>query len=172
MHTQVHIRLVAAQPSTLGQTMSRTLSEPEKKSVAARQGWHCSACACVLPSAYQVDHTTPLCDGGRDHVDNATAMCPNCHAQKTQREAAGRARAARAATTADASAAYADRVDWDRPGNKVQCSVCWRERPVGAPHPVCVGLEDPRGLREGILLARFAYQPRPQVSANLFFPTG
>jgi hypothetical protein len=142
----------------------RNLSEPEKKRVAARQQWRCSACEELLSSAYQVDHTIPLCDGGRDHICNATAMCANCHALKTQSEAAARACAARAAQAAvnhgARAAAYDDRVDWYITQELVRCDACRRTRPAGTPHTMCVALEDPNGSRAAVLLARFAYTRR------------
>ena len=137
--------------------MSRTLSEPEKKIVAARQGWRCSACECVLPSAYQIDHTIALGDGGVDAISNATAMCANCHAQKTQREAASRAIAKR---SADVDAAYDDRIDWDLPNNMVRCDACRKIRKSNTPHMVCFTLEDPDGCREKILLNQFTFRRR------------
>ena len=66
--------------------MQRRVSEPEKKVVAARQSWQCSGCSKLLEATYQVDHTVALCNGGRDHVNNMSAMCVRCHAHKTQRE--------------------------------------------------------------------------------------
>ena len=60
--------------------------------MAARQGWRCSSCAELLSSAFQVDHTVPLWDGGADALDNATGMCSNCHSLKTQSEGIERAR--------------------------------------------------------------------------------
>ena len=64
----------------------RHFTESVKKQIASRQRWRCSACDSLLDSTYQVDHTLALCDGGEDSSNNATAMCPNCHARKTQCE--------------------------------------------------------------------------------------
>jgi hypothetical protein len=148
---------------------TRTLSEPEKKCVAARQQWRCSKCGEMLSAAYQVDHTIPLCDGGLDDTCNATAMCANCHALKTQREAAARAKASRSAQNeADRGAltlAYADRVDWYLTQALVRCDVCRSTRQAGTPHAMCVALEDPVGARTAVLLQRFAYAPRCRSAA-------
>ena len=65
----------------------------------------CSSCKSILGSAFQVDHTTPLWKGGEDDISNATAMCPSCHAQKTQREEIEQADAARERRVREAEAA-------------------------------------------------------------------
>ena len=70
----------------------RSFTEAQKKIIAARQRWACSACGETLSAAYQVDHTVPLWAGGADDADNATALCANCHAVKTQSEAVERAK--------------------------------------------------------------------------------
>jgi 5-methylcytosine-specific restriction endonuclease McrA len=43
-------------------------------------------CKELLPSTFQVDHHMPLAVGGSNEVHNLTAMCPACHADKTQEE--------------------------------------------------------------------------------------
>jgi 5-methylcytosine-specific restriction enzyme A len=46
--------------------------------------------------ATEVDHVTPLADGGRDIDSNKQALCEPCHTNKTQAEAAqARARRSR-----------------------------------------------------------------------------
>jgi hypothetical protein len=67
-------------------TKTRSVSEARKKAVAASQGWKCSACNNVLSATYEVDHIIELQDGGSNEVDNLTAMCRNCHGDKTLRE--------------------------------------------------------------------------------------
>ena len=64
----------------------RLVSEATKKQVAASQAWRCSACTLLLPAAFQVDHVMPLAVGGSNDMSNLSAMCPNCHAAKTQAE--------------------------------------------------------------------------------------
>lgn len=44
-------------------------------------------CACGH-LATQVDHVTPLAEGGSDDMDNRRAICTDCHKTKTQQEAA------------------------------------------------------------------------------------
>ena len=66
--------------------MKRSFTESHKRIVASRQKWTCGGCGHILSSAFQVDHTVPLWRVGADDVENAQALCPNCHAVKTQRE--------------------------------------------------------------------------------------
>ena len=71
--------------------IKRRFTQAQKKQVAARQKWTCLDCAKILPSSYQVDHIVPLWQGGEDNLENAQALCPDCHAEKTQHEAIERA---------------------------------------------------------------------------------
>ena len=65
----------------------RTWGVSEQKIVAAAQQWRCASCDLLLPAAYELDHVVPLWKGGKDcHETNAAALCPNCHAEKTQKE--------------------------------------------------------------------------------------
>lgn len=139
----------------------RALSEPEKKIVAARQKWRCSVCSIVLPSTYQVDHTVPLCDGGPDTVDNCTAMCPNCHAQKTQKEAVQRS-AATVAKATNTQTLYDNRTDFFN-GGIATCELCGQKRPMGTPHERCVAI-DRRGESPFQALERFKFVPRGRKS--------
>lgn len=153
--------------------MQRSLSEPEKKIVAARQGWRCSACNNLLPSAYQVDHTIALWAGGEDHISNCTAMCGNCHNEKTQLETIERYKKASAAAPT-----YEDRVDIFVAKNRVKCSLCHRERDASHGHDVCLSIESPH-LQSSALqnrLSQYAFVPRhlkagrSQIRAPLLSP--
>ena len=64
----------------------RRVSESIKKRVAASQAWRCSFCQLPLPASYQIDHTIALRFGGSNDETNLQAMCPLCHAHKTQTE--------------------------------------------------------------------------------------
>jgi hypothetical protein len=65
----------------------RSWGVAEQKIVAASQKWCCAHCACSLPASFEVDHRVPLWAGGADcWKTNAQALCPTCHASKTQRE--------------------------------------------------------------------------------------
>ena len=72
----------------------RTLTQAQKKRVAAAHAWRCAACDVLLPATFEVDHVVPLWQGGADAVDNCQPLCPNCHAEKTQTEGIIRARGA------------------------------------------------------------------------------
>lgn len=137
--------------------MQRSLSEPEKKIVAARQGWRCSACNNLLPSAYQVDHTIALWAGGKDAISNCTAMCGNCHNEKTQLETIERYKKASAAAPS-----YEDRVDIFVAKNRVKCSLCHRERDASHGHDVCLSIETPHSHTSALQnrLSQYAFMPR------------
>ncbi|XP_049850434.1 uncharacterized protein LOC126322603 [Schistocerca gregaria] len=62
----------------------RTLSPMSKKYVASLQTWKCAHCQEPLPSRFEVDHLIPWSEGGTDDLDNLQALCPNCHAHKTE----------------------------------------------------------------------------------------
>ena len=70
----------------------RCFTEAVKKQIAARQRWQCNLCFELLSAAFEVDHTVPLWNGGEDKPENASALCANCHAEKTQNEAIERNR--------------------------------------------------------------------------------
>lgn len=118
--------------------MRRTISDPEKKVVAARQGWRCSACCALLPAAFQVDHTISLAAGGEDSIRNCTAMCPNCHAEKTQLEAIARHHKAVALRPT-----YEERADIFLTPTLIKCSLCSRTRHVSLDHNICTAIETP-----------------------------
>lgn len=125
--------------------MRRRVSEPEKKVVAARQGWRCSHCHQILQATYQVDHTVALMNGGEDSIHNLTAMCVSCHATKTQWEHIERARQ---------TPSNVDREDRAVGGSTIRCSVCFQRRPASLPWEShhCPG-------RSKIDLSCFAYTP-------------
>jgi len=135
-------------------------SADEKRVVGARQGWRCSACSCILPSAYEVDHTVPLHAGGADALRNCTAMCANCHAAKSQRERIA-ALGPKPVARGTKAAAYHARED-SFSGGVATCALCKQTRPDACEVHVCTAIEAPgaraRELRES--LARFAYTPR------------
>ena len=138
--------------------LQRRITEPEKKIVAAKQGWKCSSCGDLLPAAFQVDHTVPLCDGGADDIEtNCTAMCPNCHCAKTQKEGIERRKKAQQNVPA-----YEDRLDIFVSKTLVKCSLCGRVRDASVGHDVCLAIESPNlhayALRER--LAHYAFVPR------------
>ena len=64
----------------------RSVSESKKKFVASRQNWHCDSCKNQLNHTFEIDHKIRLEYGGSNHVDNLTALCRNCHGEKTAME--------------------------------------------------------------------------------------
>lgn len=123
--------------------------------IAAAQGWRCGACRELLSSAFEIDHIVALADGGPDDAFNASALCPNCHALKTQREHIARV-ARRRATTAGAYAAREDA----HSGGVATCQRCRQTRPSGTPHPVCWAIEpSPAAARIKAVLAQYAFSP-------------
>lgn len=62
------------------------------KLVGSRQDWKCAECEATLRSTAQVDHIHPLHAGGSNHPSNLQVLCVECHARKTQEEAAMRLR--------------------------------------------------------------------------------
>lgn len=141
--------------------MRRTISDPEKKIVAARQGWKCSVCKKLLPAAFQVDHTISLAVGGEDSISNCTAMCPNCHAEKTQLEAIARHRKA-----VKLLPTYEERTDIFLTPTLVKCSLCSRTRHVSLDHNVCIAIEAPdlHAIALKNRLSQFTFVRRSGVS--------
>ena len=64
----------------------RKLTEREKKFVSSTQDWKCGYCKKSLPPSYQVDHIVPFSICHNDDIINLMALCPTCHANKTQTE--------------------------------------------------------------------------------------
>lgn len=114
----------------------------------------------MLPAAYQVDHTVPLCDGGADDISNCSAMCPNCHATKTQLEGIERRKA-----SISVAALYADREDvFINAGRQVKCQMCKRVRNANVEHAYCTSVETRGADTLRFALARFAFKPRAGVN--------
>lgn len=68
----------------LGLSMRRKLTSADKKYVAAKQKWKCAMCHETLPPRFEVDHIVQWSKGGSDELHNLQALCPNCHANKTE----------------------------------------------------------------------------------------
>ena len=63
--------------------------------IRARQLRHHPLCAVcmeqgLVTQATEVDHITPLDQGGTDHEDNLQSLCTPCHVVKTQHEQGNR----------------------------------------------------------------------------------
>jgi hypothetical protein len=74
-------------PSTNStQKQKRHVTGLQKKIVASEQGWKCKQCNTMLDYSYEVDHITPLYQGGSNDTTNLQALCRNCHGRKTLRD--------------------------------------------------------------------------------------
>lgn len=122
--------------------------------IAAAQNWSCSSCKTPLPAAFEIDHTVPLCNGGDDSKENATAMCANCHATKTRRE-----HDARISATVSKQKLYDAREDTHRNG-VATCTLCRRTRPSKTPHPVCWAIEGRPSIGLASSLAKYKFEVR------------
>jgi hypothetical protein len=60
------------------------VNQVTRNKIAASQKWCCSLCEVILPGVFNIDHTIPLRYGGGDIRENVTALCIQCHAEKTQ----------------------------------------------------------------------------------------
>lgn len=67
-------------------TRRTRLSNYQRNCIAHKQLWQCSKCSILLPPTFQIDHITPISEGGNNMHVNLQAMCPNCHALKTADE--------------------------------------------------------------------------------------
>ena len=66
-------------------TQRREWDPEERKEALERQGHKCRNCQDQLKK-YELDHIVPLCLGGTNDTANIQALCPECHAEKTQLE--------------------------------------------------------------------------------------
>ena len=57
-----------------------------KTQIAASQKWCCRICTTLFTGIFHMDHTIPLSFGGEDNLENVTALCVQCHAEKSQNE--------------------------------------------------------------------------------------
>eukprot|EP01124_Arcella_intermedia_P013318 TRINITY_DN19734_c0_g1_i1.p1 TRINITY_DN19734_c0_g1~~TRINITY_DN19734_c0_g1_i1.p1 ORF type:complete len:717 (+),score=218.47 TRINITY_DN19734_c0_g1_i1:61-2211(+) len=73
-------------PPNPNEARKRTLTAADKKYVAALQKWLCAWCGQILPSRFEVDHIIQHATGGTDCAENLQALCPNCHADKTEKD--------------------------------------------------------------------------------------
>ena len=56
------------------------------KILGSHQKWRCGSCDTLLDNVAEVDHKTPLSQGGTNDIDNLEILCVLCHALKTQKE--------------------------------------------------------------------------------------
>ena len=107
-----------------------------------------------------MDHTVPLHVGGSDTLSNATAMCPNCHAHKSQLE-----RVARLSGVESRETLHDQREDTVVRVAGMEhyvCTLCKQRRPVTCARHVCIEIEAPGAQRRALRssLARFEFVAR------------
>ena len=68
--------------------VQRSVTPYLKKIVAASGGWKCACCGLPLDASYEVDHITPLSEGGTNEKSNLQALRSECHKLKTSFERA------------------------------------------------------------------------------------
>ena len=75
----------------------RQISRSEKNEVLARQHNRCNICKKGLdPRAIHFDHIKEYSKGGKTDISNIQALCPTCHAKKTNRDRVNEIRQKRA----------------------------------------------------------------------------
>jgi len=65
----------------------KRLTPAQKMRLCYEQEYKCFTCKILIPPTAQVDHHIPLHLGGKNEWENLVALCPDCHAHKTQLEA-------------------------------------------------------------------------------------
>lgn len=68
----------------------RRITTRQRLLVASQQQWKCNKCLYTLTHVFQIDHITPISEGGGNEEKNLQALCPNCHAIKTSFESSRR----------------------------------------------------------------------------------
>ncbi len=61
----------------------RRYTPRERMKVAFEQNYLCAKCGKLLPPDWQLDHVTPLSQGGGNERANVQALCVACHTDKT-----------------------------------------------------------------------------------------
>jgi hypothetical protein len=62
------------------------VNQVTRNKIASSQKWCCRLCDIILPGVFHIDHTIPLRYGGGDIRENVSALCIQCHAEKTQND--------------------------------------------------------------------------------------
>ena len=73
---------------TTTRSKRRGLAKAEKTKILKRQKYKCANCKRDISKLAVVhyDHKTPIALGGSNTLRNFQALCPNCHAEKTQQD--------------------------------------------------------------------------------------
>jgi hypothetical protein len=64
----------------------KRVGERLRKVVAAEQLWRCQECQMLLNADFEVDHLTPVFEGGTNDQSNLRALCRNCHGKKSTKD--------------------------------------------------------------------------------------
>jgi hypothetical protein len=59
------------------------IRQSQRLQIASSQKYTCLQCNQTLGSIFNIDHKIALCLDGPDNLSNLCALCPNCHAEKT-----------------------------------------------------------------------------------------
>lgn len=68
------------------ESSSRGITDSVKRHILFHQDYKCAHCKTTLPPTHQFDHIIPYSISKNNSIINIQALCPNCHAVKTQRE--------------------------------------------------------------------------------------
>ena len=71
--------------TALAVTRRKLFNDEDRNAVKLRQDGKCAKCQDPIVR-FEVDHITPLCQGGSNEPSNLQALCKPCHADKTQTE--------------------------------------------------------------------------------------
>ncbi|NDD64945.1 MAG: HNH endonuclease, partial [Acidobacteria bacterium] len=71
--------------TALAITRRKLFNDEDRNAVKLRQDGKCAKCQDPIVK-FEVDHITPLCQGGSNEPSNLQALCKPCHADKTQTE--------------------------------------------------------------------------------------
>jgi hypothetical protein len=65
-----------------------SFTQMERNAIASTQNYKCNICEIELNDQreFDVDHITPIANGGKNTIDNLQAICKNCHKEKTKNE--------------------------------------------------------------------------------------
>lgn len=64
----------------------RRISKQYKLDIMYSQKYQCNICKDLLHPSCEIDHIKPLCNGGKDILENLQALCGNCHNIKSYKE--------------------------------------------------------------------------------------
>ena len=64
----------------------KRLTQLRKKMIAARDKWTCQLCKQVVNHTYEIDHITPVHQGGGNEESNLRLLCRACHGAVTAQQ--------------------------------------------------------------------------------------